>query len=249
MVMTWTRAAAALALAVVTVFPVSGSRHEAPPAARVLFIGNSLTYANDLPGMIEAVAAQAGLEKRVTCRAIARPDYSLEDHWKDGAAVRTIREEPWTLVVLQQGPSSLAESQAALRDYTKRFDAEVRRRGASVTLYGVWPPASRSQAFDAVTASYAQAARDVGGTLVPVGEGWRAAWRRDASLQFYGADGFHPSPTGTYLAALMFFERITGRSPIGLPPPSRSKHAALRSVRLDAGQLSVIQQAAAEARP
>jgi hypothetical protein len=246
--MTWTRAVAGLALAALTIVPVAGGRDD-PPSARVLFIGNSLTYANDLPAMIEAVAAQVGLEKRVRCRAVARPDYSLEDHWKDGAAVRSIRDERWTHVVLQQGPSSLAESQASLRDYTKRFDAEVRRRRASVVLYGVWPPANRAQAFDAVTASYAQAARDVGGTLVPVGEGWRAAWRKDASLQFYGPDGFHPSPLGTYLAALMFFERITGRSPIGLPAPSTSRRAALGSIHLDARQLPLIQQAAAEARP
>jgi hypothetical protein len=242
MAMTLARAAVGFALVAVSIVPGA-----APPAARVLFIGNSLTYANDLPGMIEAIAAQAGLAERVTCRAIARPDYSLEDHWRDGAALRAIRDEAWTLVVLQQGPSSLAESQAVLRDYTKRFDGEVRRRKAGVVLYGVWPPANRAQAFDAVTASYARAARDVRGTLVPVGEGWRAAWRRDPSLQFYGTDGFHPSPIGTYLAALMFFERIASRSPIGLPSPSESQHPALRAVHLDATQLTVVQRAAAEA--
>jgi hypothetical protein len=33
----------------------------------------------------------------------------------------------------------------------------------------------------------------------------------------YGTDGFHPTPTATYLAALVIYQQITGRSPVGLP--------------------------------
>ena len=83
--------------------------------------------------------------------------------------------------------------------------------------------------------------------LVPVGEGWRAAWRRDPSLRLYSSDDFHPSPPGTYLAALMFFQRITGRSPVGLARPSASKDQVLREVSLDDAQLAVVQAAAAAA--
>ena len=218
-----------------------------PPIERVLFIGNSLTYANNLPAMIEAVAAQSGLGNRLTCRVTALPDFSLEDHWKDGRAVRAIQDGHWTTIVLQQGPSSLPESEVVLRDYTKRFAAEARRRGARIALFGVWPSKARAASFDAVTTSYAHAAGDVQGLLVAVGEGWRAAWRLDPSLPLYGPDGFHPSPMGTYLGALMFFERLTGRSPIGLPGPDSSKGRALRAVRVEAAQLAILQQAAAEA--
>jgi hypothetical protein len=215
--------------------------------ARVLFVGNSLTYVNGLPAMIEAVAAQAGLKGRVTCRAIALPDFGLEEHWNDGRALRLLQDDHWTLVVLQQGPTSLPASEAILRNYTKQFAFEAKAHGAKVALFSVWPPLSRFAAFDAVTASYAHAAAEVGGMLVPVGEGWRAAWRRDPSLTLYGPDGFHPSPLGTYVAALMFFERITGRSPVGLPDPSRSNDRALRAVHASAEQLRMLQESAAEA--
>ena len=91
--------------------------------------------------------------------------------WKDGDALRALQHDRWTLVVLQQGPSSLPESQVSLREYAARFAAEVRRLPAGVALYGVWPPKARGAFFDAVTTSYARAADDVGGVLVPVGEG------------------------------------------------------------------------------
>jgi hypothetical protein len=217
------------------------------PSARVLFIGNSLTYVNDLPAMIEAVAAQAGLKGRITCRAVALPDFGLEEHWNDGRALRALQHERWTEVVLQQGPSSLPESERVLRTYAKKFAFEARARGAAVSLYAVWPSLDRIASLDAVTQSYAHAAADVDGSLVPVGAGWRAAWRRDPTLLLYGPDNFHPSPLGTYVAALMFFEHLTGRSPIGLPDPSLSKDRSLRDVRVTPAQLRMLQEAAAEA--
>ena len=54
----------------------------------MLFIGNSLTAANNLPLMLEAVARQRG--ETIACEMIAYPDFSLEDHWQRGNAVRAI---------------------------------------------------------------------------------------------------------------------------------------------------------------
>ncbi len=228
------RRLSACALVLAVLLAAAAPAADDAPAVRVLFVGNSLTYVNDLPAMIEAVAAQAGVKGRVTCRAIALPDFGLEEHWNDGRAVGAIRDGRWTYVVLQQGPTSLPESESVLRTYTKKFAFEARAHGASVALYSVWPPLARFGSFDAVTASYAHAAADVGGLLVPVGEAWRAAWRRDQSLGLYGPDGFHPSPLGTYIAALVFFERLTGHSPVGLPDPASSRDPALAGMRLTA---------------
>src|SRR6185295_3078149 len=74
-------------------------------ATRVLFIGNSLTYTNDLPSMVEAVASAAGMT--FVTQSIALANYALIDHWNDGVAQGTIRNGNFDFVVLQQGPSSL----------------------------------------------------------------------------------------------------------------------------------------------
>jgi hypothetical protein len=184
---------------------------------RVLFIGNSLTEANGLPAVVEALSRQAG-GPPIVAASVLVGGFSLEDHWNQGTARRRIAEGGWSIVVLQQGPSSLPESQAALREWTARFDAAIRAAGARTALYMVWPESNRRDAFDAVSRSYTRAAQDVGGMLFPVGEAWRGAWRRDPDLPLYGPDGFHPTPTATYLAALVIYQQITGQSPVGLPP-------------------------------
>src|SRR4051812_31473667 len=78
------------------------------PGTGALFVGNSLTYTNDLPGLVRALAAAVGHPLAVA--SVALPDYSLEDHWNQGDALRAIARGGWSFVVLQQGPSSLEDS-------------------------------------------------------------------------------------------------------------------------------------------
>src|SRR5688500_13067874 len=146
--------AAALLLWMLLVPGVTGGRQAEP---RILFIGNSLTYWNDLPAMVQSLAAAA--KRRITCQQVAFPDVSLEDHWQRGDAVRAIRRGGWSHVVLQQGPSALPESQKLLREYTRRFNAEIRAVKATTVLYMVWPSRARQQDFAGVSASYAEIGR------------------------------------------------------------------------------------------
>lgn len=202
----------------------------AAAAVRVLFVGNSLTTANDLPKLVQQLAV-AGHE-RFEYRIVAFDGYSLEDHWNRGDAKRAIAEGGWTYVVLQQGPSALPESRVLLIDYARRFAAEARKIGAEPALYMVWPTAERRFDVDGVRMSYEAAARDVHGLLFPVGEAFRAAQRADAHLRLFGPDGFHPTMAGSFLCALVMFERIFHtRAPAWMPPGvTADENKALRSV-------------------
>jgi hypothetical protein len=103
----------------------------------------------------------------------------------------------------------------------------------------VWPARERFGDFDGVRVSYAKAAQDVNGLLLPAGEAWRAAWRRDERLALYGPDHFHPSPLGSYLAALVIVHRLTGAIP-SLP-------IRLGSLELTTPQAALLRDAALEA--
>lgn len=182
-----------------------------PVVLSLLFIGNSLTAANDLPALVESMGRATGITIR--CTVVAKPDFSLEDHWADGEARKAIARGGWTHVVLQQGPSALRESRVLLNEYARRFDREIRKVKARPAFFMVWPSAARRGDFDGVSASYAGAAAITNGLLFPAGDAWRAAWRREPGLALYGPDGFHPSRTGSYLAALTIFHALTGQFP------------------------------------
>lgn len=183
---------------------------------RVLFVGNSLTYSNDLPAMLQALADSAHGD-RFAVASVALPDFSLADHRQHGAAGREIAKGGWEFVVLQQGPSSLESSRADLRASVSAFATDIRAVQARPALYSMWPHTSRRGDFARAIESYTLAATDVNGVMIPVAAAWLAAWRRDSTLALYSADGLHPSPLGTYLAALVFYGRFSGRTPVGLP--------------------------------
>lgn len=181
----------------------------------VLLIGNSLTYANDLPYMLEALLEAGGVGD-VVVEAVAFPNFGLEDHWARGDAARRIAEGGWDVVAMQQGPSA-TEGRPSLLEYSARYADQIRAVGAEPALFMVWPALIRFFDFDGVSASYSMAAEAVNGILFPAGEAWREAWAVDETLALYGPDEFHPSLLGTYLAALVMYEQLSGNSPDALP--------------------------------
>lgn len=181
---------------------------------RILFIGNSLTSTNNLPGLVQALAQANG--RSMSQVAVTAPNFSLEEHWQTGIAAEIRRLRP-DVVVMQQGPSSLPASRAHLIHWAGLVAGVAREVGAVPTLYMVWPDASRLFAFPDVAGSYAAAAEAVGGDLLPAGGTWLKAWDLDASLGLYGPDGFHPSYLGTLAAAWTIYAVLFNVEPSDLP--------------------------------
>jgi hypothetical protein len=212
-------------------------------AHRVLFLGNSLTYSNQMPLIVEALAKSKG--DRLEVSSVTLGGANLEDLWNDGSALREIERGGWTVVVLQQGPSSLLESRVDLRKWTRKFDERIRKAGARPALYMVWPPKHRLSFLTDVRMSYSLAAADVKGMFFPAGEAWRAAWRRKPDAPLYSGDDFHPSVAGSYTAALSIYGVLFGRPLQGLPASLRLRDGSV--IDVPPALAAVLQEAATEA--
>jgi hypothetical protein len=182
-------------------------------AIRVLFIGNSLTYTNELPTLVTALAAASG--KTVETEMLAYPNYALIDHWT-AAERAVVKNGHFKYVILQQGPSSLEVNRDSLRLWTALWAPEIRAAGATPALFAVWPEAARMFAFPDVNTSYKLAAQDVNGVFLPVGDTWLEVWSEVPSAELYGPDGYHPAIAGTYAAAVVIVALITHTEAIAL---------------------------------
>jgi uncharacterized protein DUF4886 len=184
---------------------------------RVLFIGNSLTYYNDLPGMLNRLAA-SGPAPGIVTSAVTAPNATLLSQWQMGNAQKKIAEATWDYVVLQDVSTQPLTNPAAFFEYARRFDELIRAAGAETILYLTW--AWRGPMFDVqqdqVTAAYTKAAHDSGAILAPAGLAWKTALHEMPALDLYDPDGNHPNVLGTYLIASVFYQTITGRSPVPL---------------------------------
>ncbi len=208
----------------------------------ILFIGNSLTTSNDLPGILKRMLILADVEIGVV-ESQSRGGFGLPDHWDRVETRARLDADGWDIVILQQGPSA-TEGRPYLLDFVPLFSDEITESGGKTALYMVWPSKDRFFDFAGVSDSYQTAAKLVDGILYPAGEAWLAAWQADPSLKLYGSDNFHPSLLGTYLAALTMFEQITqmdlNQLPNIIPGPAGD-------VQIDPAIALILQNAAKQA--
>jgi hypothetical protein len=221
----------------------TGPSEASTDALRVLFIGNSLTYWNDLPELVRALA-DASNTRTISTDMVAQANFALVDHFTMSDALTVVREGRFDIVVLQQGPSSLAVNRDSLRLWTAEWAAEIRAAGGWPALYAVWPNALNFSSFPAVSESYRLAAADVHGLFFPVGDTWLATWEQREDAPLYDADQFHPGLAGSYAAAVVMVSVLTGRSPTSLATEFRMPSGL--EVRFDDGIAEAIQTAAAE---
>jgi hypothetical protein len=185
------------------------------PALRVLFIGNSLTAFHRLPDLVAALANAQGFA--LESESLTAGNFSLEDHWRSPHVLKLLRSRAWDFVVLQQGPSSRPESRVLLARWAKRFAEEIAKNGALPALYMVWPFEGQKNGFAQVAKSYRDAAKSAKARILPAGEAWERCLRVQPQLELYLDDGLHPTPAGTYLAALVITQGLTGLAPATAP--------------------------------
>ena len=211
---------------------------------QVLFIGNSLTYVNDLPGIVQALADSSGGDP-IAVETIGQPDFALIDHWATGVPQREIAKGSWAFVVLQQGPSSVEVNRDTLRLAARLFAPGIAAVGGKPALFSAWPTVDRRQDFPRAIESYQLAASDVGGVFLPVASAWLAAWERNPNVALYDFDGLHPSLNGSYLSALVIYAKLLNRGVIGLPSTVRLRSGV--RVTIDPAVARMLQEAATEA--
>ncbi len=176
------------------------------PVVRILFVGNSLTYTNNLPAMVQAIGVNNDIQ--LETEMLAYPNYALEDHWHDGKFQKLMNEKYYNYVIVQQGPSSQQDGRDMLFDYGDRFKKVCDEKGARLVFFMVWPSRGNYQTFAGVIQNYRDAATQTESMLCPVGEAWKSYIDSTQDFTYYGADGFHPSLNGSQVAAQMIYNTI-----------------------------------------
>ncbi len=187
---------------------------------RVLFIGNSLTFYNDLPSMVEELSRAAGVERPVDAEMIARGGDSFYSHTErrdDGAPLKVIAGGGWDAVVLQENGRTAARSAIDSFPFASRLVRAVRAAGATPYFYMTWAYRDRPKNLPRIRDTYAKLGARLEVEVAPVGEAWHRAREAAPGVELFAPDGVHPSPEGSYLAACVIFSTFYGRSPEGIP--------------------------------
>jgi hypothetical protein len=191
---------------------------------RVLFIGNSYTYVNDLPTVFRDMARAAG--QNVETSMIANGGETLAQHAASSDDSNAIGGSHWQYVVLQEQseiPSVEALRQTGMYPATRSLVASIRADGATPILLETW--AHRDGWSDygltfasmqaAIDQGYATIAGGLKVSIAPAGQVWQLVSTHDPGIELWQSDGSHPTPAGTFLAACSLYTRIFGPCPVG----------------------------------
>jgi len=198
-------------------------------AQRVLFIGNSYTYVNDLPGMVDSVASHFG--KNLTTGSKTNGGYTFQNHYEDAATYTAMHQQEWDLIVLQaqsQEPSFPYDqvTTATLPYSTMLADsAYASSTCGNVMYYMTWGRENGDPQWDSINTfdkmnerlynAYMRFANETDAMVSPVAVAWKYVRDNYPAIQLYVGDGSHPSVEGTYLIANTFYASIYQESPIG----------------------------------
>jgi hypothetical protein len=236
-------------------------------ARRVLFIGNSYTYFNNLPQMLVGLAKAAQPAQALEAEMVTVGGATLKRLWEQGEALAAIKRGGWAFVVLQEqstlGNASMVDGKLQIADpktfheYARLFDAEIKKAGAQTVFYLTWARQNAPETQVQLTSAYSAIAKELKALLVPVGPAWAVALKKQPQLALHIADKSHPTAAGTYLATCVFYATLTGRTPVGLPnivtgaqvdTSGKAKEGSPGELaRLSADEAKLLQQVAWEA--
>jgi hypothetical protein len=183
-------------------------------APNVLFIVNSFTARNDLPGLIARLAAAQG--KRMERRLISAGGASLRTHWNAGEAAKAIRDGKYDAVVLQEQSTLPVKNAKRMHENIRLFDEAIKTAGAKTVLYMTWARQHAPETQEAITDAYTAIGRELGATVAPVGTAWQQFLAKYDQPALHDKDQSYPSTAGSYLAACVFLAVLFQENPVGL---------------------------------
>lgn len=180
----------------------------------VLFIGNSFTARNEIPGLIAKLAAAKGKELRH--RLIHAGGASLRAHWNAGEALKAIQSGGYDYVVLQEQSTLPVKNAVRMHESVRLFDAAIVAAGSKTVLYMTWARRHAPETQLAITHAYYSIGRELKAIVVPAGTAWERFLAKHEQPVLHDRDASHPTPAGSYLAACAFFSVLFKQSPVGI---------------------------------
>ena len=193
---------------------------------RLLFIGNSYTYYNDLPAMVYEIAKTQ--KKKLSVKSITKGGERLRGHLKNEKVRKALTEEHWDFVILQEQSSDPArQSESVIANVypaARELDSliHVGSPEARTIFYMTWghkygtthkienyPIAYTYEGMqERIKTTYLEMTYRNNASCAPVGMAWQRVREERPEYQLYNQDLSHPSPLGSYLAANVIYTTL-----------------------------------------
>ena len=177
---------------------------------KVLFVGNSHTFFNDMPELFASfVEKTTGEKPEVVMLAYGGRDYKW--HRKEYFAVRfNLMYGNYDYCILQQAAHPYPPKEETM-EYGGMIIELCRKYNVKPVVYMTWAekrfPENQQQMIDTCN----ELAQKHDALLAPVGAIWQRVQNECPDIELYFRDGEHAGPYGDFLIASVFCKLLTGK--------------------------------------
>lgn len=183
---------------------------------KILLLGNSHVYVNDLGGVITQLI-RAGRPEASAHASVVGDSMFLDERLQDGTSLAKLQSEPWTHVILQGQKYSMSGAIDYPTDASIYWIQAVKHHKATPLMFPEHPRAGYFEEGARVHAIHAGIAKQEKSCVAPVGLAFDQLRELAPDIRVHQADGNHTSINGTFLTALVFYQAITGQTADSLP--------------------------------
>lgn len=214
-----------LAAMIAGAIQVNAATKKAEPmdSVRILFVGNSFTYYNDMPAMFDSIAHTQ--KNPVSITRVVKGGERLGGHLKNKRLLELLKKGGWDFVVLQEQSSdpAMPTKEVAAGTYKNAHTLDSLAKAGSpdvkVIFYMTWghkygcrwpregyPMIDTYDGMqDRLITSYLEMTYENDATCAPVGLAWREVRKEHPEYVLYRPDAYHPSALGSYLIANVLY--------------------------------------------
>ena len=191
---------------------------------KILFIGNSYTFFNDMPELFKALAKENGHEAEVISVTkggrFLWQNIDLDDEFSHSVA-KAFEDEYDVAILQDQSLVAVDSPENFFRGIKSHFD---RLRSKRVLLYATWGRKAGSdklternitsmEMYEKLDCEYTRVADALGAELSNVGKAFKHVYTNFPEIDVYKPDLSHPSYLGSCLAAMVHYKTVYGEPP------------------------------------
>jgi hypothetical protein len=191
---------------------------------KILFVGNSYVYSNNLPEILEVITNNSSNDSLYS-EMVTIPGSTLQIQWELGEALQKIHSKNWDYVILQ-GHSTLGlrliNGQLRINDpgnfykYVRLFNEEITKDSSETLLLLTWAKKFAPEHQPKINNAYLNIGNELDIKVIPVGTAWQEVLNNYNDIELYWNDGSHPTFEGSYLTACVIYSSLFEKSPVGL---------------------------------
>lgn len=172
---------------------------------RILFIGNSHTFFNDMPKMVAELAREQGVDCEVTM--LAHGGWLLEQHAAEKDVRFNILYGNYDYVVLQERSHPFGPEEKYF-EAVRKLNEWMKEAGSKPVIYMTWAKKEEEYEQARMTEAFRKISEEIGAVLAPVGSEWWIYRKKRPDVELYYEDGAHASKQGSEFAASIIWKAI-----------------------------------------